>query len=155
MDQFKIYVNRLNNGQAQNHAEVLPPDFLEVQEEALNFKENIHISGTTYLADDHLVSHLDIEATAFIPCSICNEPVRIPILIKDLYLSKPLDDIKGAIYDLADDIRESILLQVPQFAECNKGQCPNRPFIQQFLEKKAQEKKKALPDSVHFPFSEL
>jgi hypothetical protein len=155
MDQFKIYVNRLNDGQSQTHDEILPPDFLEVQEEALRFQENIHITGSTYLADDHLISHFDIDASALIPCCICNEPVRIPILIKNLYLSKPLVDIKGAIYDLLDDIRESILIQVPQFTECNKGQCPNRPFVQQFLRKKSQEKKNVIPDCTHFPFSDL
>ncbi len=155
MEQFKIYVNRLNDGQAQHIDETVPPDFLGVQEEALTFQENIHIAGDIYTADDHLITHLDIETSAFVPCSICNESVRIPILIKNLYLSKPVADIKGAIYDLIEDIRESILIQVPQFTECNKGQCPNRQFIQQFLEKKSQEKVKAPIDTVHFPFSEL
>src|SRR5580700_1329617 len=115
MDYFKIYVNRLKDGQAQKHDETIPPDFIDVQEESLKFREPIHIAGTTYLADDHLVTHLEIDAAAFIPCSICNEPVRISLVIKDLYLSKPLAEIKGAIYDLIEDIRESILLQVPQF----------------------------------------
>lgn len=155
MDQFKIYVNRLNNGQTHEHEESLSSDFLDVRENFLKFQENIRISGSTYLADDHLVSHLCIDAIATIPCSICNEPVRIPIAIKDLYLSTPLTEIKGAIYDLSDEIRESILLQVPQFAECQQGKCPQRSHIEQFLGKKPKDEKKSDSDSIHFPFSEL
>jgi len=155
MEQFKIYVNRLKNEQEHHHDERVAPDFLGVQEESLSFQENVHIAGSTYLADDHLITHLDIDAAALIPCSICNEVVRVPITIKNLYLSKPLAEIKGAVYDLLDDIRESILLQTPQFAECNNGQCPNRPYVQQFLDKKSKEKKAPAPDSVHFPFSQI
>jgi len=155
MEQFKIYVNRLKNEQEHRHDERVAPDFLGIKEEFLSFEENIHITGSTYLADDHLITHLDIDTAAYIPCSICNEPVRVAITIKNLYLSQPLTEIKGAVYDLLDDIRESILLQTPQFAECNKGQCPSRPFVQNFLGKKSKEKKNPASDSVHFPFSEI
>jgi uncharacterized metal-binding protein YceD (DUF177 family) len=155
MDLFKIYINRLNNGQTHKHEEDCPPDFLGVSENFLKFEENIHITGSTYLADDHLITQLNIHTAAVIPCSICNEPVRIPIAIKDLYLSTPIADIKGAIHDLSDEIRESILLQVPQFAECSQGRCPQRAHIEQFLGKKLKEEKKTDPDSTHFPFSGL
>jgi uncharacterized metal-binding protein YceD (DUF177 family) len=155
MDLFKIYVSRLNNGQTHEYEESVSPDFLDVRDNFLKFQENIHVTGSTYLADDHLVSHLCIDAAATVPCSICNEPVRIPIVIKDLYLSTPLTEIKGVIYDLSGEIRDSILLQVPQFAECSEGQCPQRSYIEQFLEKKPKEEKKTDTDSIHFPFSEL
>jgi uncharacterized metal-binding protein YceD (DUF177 family) len=155
MDLFKIYIHRLNNGQTHEHDENCTPDFLDVNENFLKFEENIHITGSSYLADDHLITQLTIHTAAAIPCSICNEPVRIPIAIKNLYLSTPIADIKGAIYDLTDEIRESILLQVPQFAECGQGRCPQRPHIEQFLEKKLKVEKKAAPDSTHFPFSNL
>lgn len=155
MDQLKIYINRLKNEHIQKLDEILSPDFLDIHEEALHFKETIHVTGSIYLADDHLIAHLVIDAAAIIPCSICNGPVRIPIEIKDLYLSKPIADIKSAIYDLGDDIRESILLQVPQFVECNQGKCPHRQLIRQFLGKPSQEKKSIPSDTVHFPFSGL
>src|SRR5690242_16492686 len=154
MEAFKIYVSRLRDGQTVSHDETLPPDFLEVVEDSLSFQESIRITGSTYLADDHLITHLDIKAYAHIPCSICNEDVRVPILIDNLDLSKPVVEIEGAIYSLLDDIRESILLQVPQFTECNQGQCPQRPLLQPFLEKKIQEKDEH-SDTVHFPFSGL
>jgi hypothetical protein len=63
-------------------------------------------------------------------------------------------EIQGAIYSLLDDIRESILLQVPQFAECNQGKCPQRSLLQPFLEKKIPVKDER-SDTVHFPFSGL
>jgi hypothetical protein len=154
MDQFKIYVNRLKEGQTHLHDETVSPEFLDIHEDALCFQESVRVTGSSYLADDHLITHLDVSAAAFIPCSICNGPVRIPIVIKNLYLSMPLSEIRGAVYNLCDEIRESILLQAPQFAECNEGNCPNRPYLQKFLEKDMDEKKKPASDSVHFPFSE-
>lgn len=155
MDLFKIYIHRLNNGQIHKHEENCSPDFLDVSENFLKFEENIHITGSSYLADDHLITQLTIHTAATIPCSICNEAVRIPIGIKDLYLSMPIVDIKGAIYDLTDEIRESILLQVPQFAECGPGCCPQRAHVEQLFGKKVKAEKKAARDSTHFPFSEL
>src|SRR5436309_425729 len=99
MENFKIYIDRLKHEHRKTLDEIVSPEFLDIQDQALSFYEDIRIQGETYLADDHLITLLNVEAVACIPCSICNESVRIPILLKNLYLSKPLSEIKYSMFD--------------------------------------------------------
>lgn len=153
MEQLKIYIDRLKGGHPLKIEECLSPDFLDIHEEELHFKEPVHIQGEAYLADDHLVMHLSIETEALLPCSICNDAVRTPIVAKNIYLTEPLSDIKTAIFDLTDHVRESILIQVPLFAECNGGKCPDRDNIKKFL--KPEEKSSKSGEVSYFPFADL
>jgi uncharacterized metal-binding protein YceD (DUF177 family) len=152
MNDLKIYVDRLKHGQSEKIDITVPSDFLEIKEEELSFREPVHIRIEAYLANEHLITHLDIETAAFLPCSICNTQVRIPLASKGLYLSTPLSEIKNAVFDTTDEIRESVLLQAPLFAECNGGNCPERKNIKQFLEKTIQEKKSI--EEKYFPFAD-
>ncbi len=152
MDQLKVYVDRLKNGHTLKIEEVISPDFLEIDEDDLVFKDPVHLKGEAYLSNDHLIIHLNIATTAILPCNICNVPVPLSIALKNIYLTKPLEEIKGAIYDVADEVRESILLQTPLFAECNNGQCPERGDLKKFL--KSDPKTHAI-HNVHFPFTDL
>jgi uncharacterized metal-binding protein YceD (DUF177 family) len=133
--------------------EVLPPDFLDIHDEELAFNEPVHVGGEAYLADDHLVIHLSIKTTAQMPCAICNNTVLLPIAIKDLYLTHPLDEIKNPIYDLSEEVRENILLQAPLFAECNLGKCPERENVKKFM--KSGDPSKKSEEMSQFPFADL
>ena len=150
MDQLKIYIDRLNNGQTLKIEEKLSPNFLEIDEDDLSFEDPVHLNGEAYLSNEHLVIHLNLSTAAYLPCSICNVPVQIPIALKNIYLTQPLDEIKGAIYDMTNEIRESILLQAPPFTECNNGKCPERENVKKFL--KSQQGNNT---TAHFPFSDL
>jgi uncharacterized metal-binding protein YceD (DUF177 family) len=153
MEKLKIYIDRLKDGQTLKIEETLPPDFLEIQEEELAFEDPIHIRGEAYLADEHLIIHLDIETSAHLPCSICNDAVSIPIAIKNIYLTEPLSEIKNSIFDLAEQVRETILLHTPLFAECNEGKCPERENIKKFL--KTNSTSSSPTEITHFPFADL
>lgn len=153
MENLKIYVDRLKGGNTCKINETLPSDFLEVDEEELLFDDPIEIRGEAYIVDEHLVIQLCIETAAYLPCSVCNDAVQTSIRVKNLYLTKPLNEIKGAIFDLAEEIRESILLQVPLFIECNNGKCPERENIKKFL--KSDPSGKGDTDVVQFPFADL
>ena len=157
MEKFKIYIDRLKNGHVEKFNETAPPTLLNIEEDELAFHEDIQVNGEAYLADDHLVAHFSIETSAFLPCSICNEPVRLPIVIKDAYSTLPLTEVHSAICDLTDEIRETILLQVPLFAECNEGKCPEREEIKKFFNPNSQSKEEEgnPPHQVHFPFADL
>jgi uncharacterized metal-binding protein YceD (DUF177 family) len=147
---MKIYIDRLKNDTTQKIEETLVPDFLGVQEKDLSFIHPIHVAGEAYLADDHLVLHLSIDTIATLPCSICNQPVQTPIHTHHLYSTHPLSEIPGIIFDLAEEIREIILLQTPAFAECSGGSCPERESVKKFFtspEPQAHE--------VNFPFADL
>jgi uncharacterized metal-binding protein YceD (DUF177 family) len=157
MEALKVYVDRLKDGHHLKIKEILPPNFLDVQDEELLFQEPVHISGEIYLAEDHLVMHLTIGTSALLPCSICNGAVCSPIAIKDVYLTEPLEEIKNALFDVTERIRETILLQIPLFTECNQGKCPEREKIKPFL--KSEETSlasKSIPKEVtYFPFADL
>lgn len=151
MESLKIYIDRLRHEHKVVIQETLPPQFMDVNEEGLQFKAPITVSAECYLAEDHLVIHLSVSTTALLPCAICNELVEHPIKIKNLYSTIPLDDIKGAIFDLTQEIRDQVLLQLPLFTECSQGECPERIAMKKFL--------KPAPESPiepeHFPFKNL
>lgn len=145
---MKIYIDRLKDGRTEKIEEVMTPDFLDVHEAELTFSDPVSFSGDAYLTDDHLIIRLEIKTLAQIPCSICNHSVTVPIEIKDFYTAEPIKEITSACFDCSEILRESILLQVPAFAECDGGKCPERQNIKNFL--KQPEDKPEL-----FPFKSL
>ena len=153
MEILKIYIDRLKEGDTEKLDATLPPSILDIQEEELSFPEEVRVSGEVYLADEHLVAHLQAQTTALIPCSICNEPVKLAILVKDHYATEPLSEIRSAIFDLTPEVREALLLQVPQFIECNAGNCPTRDTLKKYLHSSTE--KQAANEQVYFPFSDL
>jgi len=151
MENLKIYVDRLKDGNTEKLKEELDPAFLEIAEEELSFNDPVHLKGDVSIVSDHLVIHLNVQTFATLPCSICNAPIRAPIVLKNICLTHPLTEIHGGIFDLAEEIRESILLQTPLFTECNEGHCPERENVKKFL--KTEEE--AAQGDIHFPFSDL
>lgn len=131
-DIFKIYIEQLREGHEEKIYEKLDPDFLDIQEPDLVFDKPVELDGVTYLAEHELVFHWNIRTEAIIPCSICNEPVKVPIHIQNFYYSEPIKEIKSGVYNFKDLLRETILLEVPAFVECD-GQCPRRQEYQKYL----------------------
>ncbi len=151
MESLKIYIDRLKGGQTLKIDEAFSPDFLDIDEEDLLFEDTVCLKGEAYLADEHLIIHLHVETQAYLPCNICNDPVHIPIVIKNAYLSEPLEEIKGAIFDMTSEIRESILLQTPLFTECHHGKCPERENLKKFLKRPQKESR----NDIQYPFANL
>lgn len=150
IEPFKIYIDRLRNGKAQVVNETVSPDFLEVEEEGLQFRKPIEVSGEAYIAEEELVLHLTIKAEALMPCAICNEMTPIEVFLDNFYEVVPLEDIKGAIFDMRSSLREEILLQIPHTIECHMGKCPARKDYSHYLrEEEAKE-----TDGFH-PFADL
>lgn len=144
---FKIYIDRLKNDDTEEIREVVDPDFLQEGEEEAIFVQKVNISGRAYLANHHLILDLKIKATATLPCSICNEKVETPIEVDDFSQTVELSEIKSSVYDYASEVRDAVLLKLPQFIECHHGHCPQRKVISKYLKKPS--------DDTHSPFSEL
>lgn len=134
-ENFKIYFEQLKGGKIEKIEATFTPDFLCIKEDALQFKDPIQITGETYLADDALILHLDATTAAMISCSICNEPVKVPVDIHGFYHAEPIEGLKHGYFNFKEILREAILLEVPAFAECSKGNCPKRKEIGKFLKK--------------------
>ncbi len=132
-DYFNIYADRLRGGKVENLDRSFTPDFLKIEENEVQFPEPVNVTGQAYIANDDLVLHLDIATAVMIPCSICNEPIRVPLATKGLYQLIPLDEIRGGVYKMQELLRESVIIEVPLFAECNNGNCPHRGEIDKYL----------------------
>jgi len=156
-DEFKVYVDQLRDGHEEEIDEVFPPDFIGVNEKDLIFNEPVKVQGTAYLADDSLILHFDIETKSKIACAICNAPVEVDVNIHNFYHAVPLSETSG-IFDMQDILRETILLETPQFAECNEGQCSEREKMSKYLKKSSSNDDdgiKRIDDDGYQPFSNL
>ena len=152
-DEFKIFVDQLRDGHEKLIQESLSPKFMDVRENDLEFKKNIELNGTAYTADSELILNWNIEAEALVACAICNEKVPVAIQIDNFYHTEPLAEIKGAVFNFKDLLREIILLEVPAFAECNQGKCPKRQEVSKFIKEPTQDQTDE-EDGYH-PFADL
>ncbi|MFI5344331.1 MAG: YceD family protein [Chlamydiales bacterium] len=138
-DEFKIYVEQLREGHENRIDEVFSPDFLEINEPDLAFLKPVKLQGVAYIAEKELILNWNIWTEALVPCAICNEKVPVEIEIDNFYYSEPLDAIKSGIFNFKSLLRETILLEVPLFTECNQGNCPSRKEVAQYLRKPSEE----------------
>jgi len=152
-DQFKIYVEQLREGQETEINEVLAPDFLEINEPDLAFDQPISLEGVAYIADKELILNWNIRTEALVPCTICNEPVSTEIVIHNFYHSEAMEEIKTGIFNFKSLLRETILLEVPPFAECNQGNCSARKEVAHYLKEPSE--KETVDKEGYQPFADL
>jgi uncharacterized metal-binding protein YceD (DUF177 family) len=149
-DRFKIYVDRLRNGKGETLEEELSPDFIGVDGEEIRFPDPVFVKGRAYTAEDNLVLHFDCFTSCYLPCSICNKEVKVNIDIKGFYYVESFDKIKGAVFNYSYPLREAILLESPDFTECNGGSCGERKGVEKYFKQPGKE------DGMEtHPFSEL
>lgn len=151
---FKIYVDQLRGGQVEQIAETVNPKFLDIKEEDIRF-DDISLQGEAYLAENDLIIRLNILTKVYIPCAICNAPVQVPMDLKNLYLTVEPDEFKSGVFYFAELLRESILLEMPHFAECNQGKCPQRKEIKKYLSKPEDAREPNGTDHGYHPFADL
>lgn len=147
-DTFKIFLDRLTEGNEQDLDDVIPSDLIFANEHELKFGKDTTIKGKAYLASDHLVIDIYAKVEVKMPCIICSKWVPFVLEMEKQTHTIPIEDVKNKIYNYQDLIKESILLQIPQTIECASS-CPERPSIAQFLVKEEKDLSK------HFPFSGL
>lgn len=152
-DAFKIYVDQLREGQEKQIDESFNADFLDINEDDLSFKDPVQLKGVAYLADDELILNLNVHTDAKMRCAICNESVNVPISIENFYTAEPISEIKTGIYDLREMLRETILLEVPAFTECNQGKCPKRKEFAKYLKEDSNLSKEQ--EEGYHPFADL
>ena len=131
-DIFKIYIDRLRLASTEEIQGSINPSFLEVADGRLFFKDPIELSGSAYLADDHLILHLNVKTSYTSFCKICNEEVSTPFFLEGLYITEELENVSGKEYDFTHPLRDAILLEIPLYTECN-GMCPRRASLSQYF----------------------
>lgn len=153
-DVFKIFVEQLRDGHIEKISEDFSPESLELKDKEFEFKKPISVSGDAYLANDSLVLNLTINAEVEIPCTICNQPVEEAIALNHFYHVEPLDEIKSGVYNFREVLREDILLNTPQFAECG-GNCPRREEVKKYLKPAVKSAKEQEEQEGYQPFADL
>ncbi len=133
VDYYKIYVDQLNDGKIEHLSRVFPSEIMDINDQELIFNSEVKVTGEAYQSESSLVLHMDLSTIATVPCSVCNEPVDVSVIIKNIYHVVPILEIKGHIFDMRDVVRENILLGSPNFAECNEGNCKQRASLKKYL----------------------
>lgn len=144
MDSLNIYIDRLKDDEVEILDERIDANYFDIREKELKLMQQVGIKGSAYLTSEYLVVNLMIEASASVPCAICNQEFTLPIVIDIFTHTVPLKEIQGAIYNLRDEIRNAILLKIPPFSECNGENCPSRKELNKYLKNKG-----------NLPFSDL
>ncbi len=152
-ESFRIYIEQLRDGRVEALQEVFSPDFMDIHEKELAFPDPIVVNGSAYIADDTLLLNLNVSTQCTLLCKICNEPVRQAIVIEGAYYPIPLNEIKGSVFDFRETLREAILVEAPQLAECHHGKCPLRKSIQKYLTKEEECKKN--DEGKYYPFADI
>ncbi|MEI6242655.1 MAG: hypothetical protein WCP39_04530 [Chlamydiota bacterium] len=145
-----IYIDQLKDDHKEKVDKTFSSVFLELEEAELHFLSGIHVDGEFYLTSTHLIIHLNIQAEATLPCSICNKPASYSIEVEGFYHTEPLENIPSSVFDYKEIVREAVLLEVPLFLECKNGHCPERENMEKYIKK---EKQKTLEE--HFPFADF
>lgn len=149
--ELKIYTDRMKDGQGDSFTGIVSTDILIPKEPDVVFSDTLELSGEAYVAGDHVILKLKVKAFAWIPCAICNELVKTPIILDNFYHAEPLEAIPTGVFDFSELLRNDLLLELPQFAEC-QGKCPQREDMKKFF-KKTNEKTSS--QNAQFPFSGL
>jgi hypothetical protein len=131
---FKIYTDRLKDGESEALCEEISSDFLEIQENDLIFEKSIEFKGKAYVVDNNLVIQLCLKAKASIPCKVCNRMLMTDIIVDNLYHLEPIKRIKSGVFDFSNVVRESLLLETPSFNECQPS-CRDKEGITKYLKK--------------------
>lgn len=152
---FKIHVEQLRDGRSKDISGSYSPEFLDIHEKSLAFLDPVEIHGEVYLVEEMLMMHVDISTLATIPCSICNNPVKVKTAIQGYYHGVPLSEIRGGIYYFHEILRETILLEIPILAECNDGKCPARKEIKKYLKQETSSKSNYGEETGYRPFADL
>lgn len=154
-DIFTIYLDRLKEGRSQKIQDEVSADFLEIDEEDLHFEEKVQIDVEAYLAEDHLVLHMSASTSATAPCTICNQPTKTILEIKNVYHTEDLKEVRSYVFNFKDILRETLLLELAHFVECNEGNCPERTSLVGFLSKNETPAEKNTTHPTYFPFADL
>lgn len=151
-DRFNIYIEQVREKSEEKIDLTLDPHFLEIDEKDLKFDHPVSLIGEVYVADKELVFHWNLETEAKIPCSICNEWTPVKVAVSNFYTSVPISEIKTGIYNFKELLRETILIEVPHFVECEGGNCPKRKEFSVYLKKSSDSSSQ---EEGYHPFADL
>ncbi len=148
-----IHIDRLKSGEEEAINCLISPKFLELENDTdLGCTQPIQVSGLAYIAGDYLIVELEAEAQFTARCAVCSEPFSLDVTLSDWRFEKPLEEIRGGVWDFQEALREELLVQIPLFPQCGAGQCKHRNEVSKFYSKP---KEDVNEEGVFRPFQDL
>ena len=74
--------------------------------------------------------------------------IEIDLKIDNFYHAEPIEQIKGAIFNFSEALREALLIELPRTTECNQGNCSERKTLTPYMKPEEKERN-------HFPFADI
>ena len=132
---MQIYIDRLKEGKEQLFDEEVETSLIFEKEDSVSDKP-LEVKFKAYLAGKELIIEFQkLKAVCLVPCTVCNETFESSVLLENTRVVLPKDSIKGAVFNPSSLVREQILLEVPAYAECGSGCCPEREELKRFVRK--------------------
>ena len=132
MEELDLYIDRLRSGEYKEFSLTASPEIMEADDKEAIFEDDIFISGSATLANDHVVLNISIKTKMQNYCKICNEPVTHEISIEEKHVPFSLKTMQSGLFCLKPYIRELIFLNIPRYSECG-GSCPERTVLKKYL----------------------
>ena len=149
---FCIHVDHLKRDEVEEISETLSSGFLELPpNDEVKAVKPIVVKGEAYIAGDYLIVSLHIVTQLQIPCAVCNEIFSFTVDLPDFVHEEPLEGIKHGVFDFAELVRETVLLEVPFYPQCGNTCCLNREQVEKYLKKK----EKSREEEGYQPFQDL
>ncbi|MCX6994227.1 MAG: hypothetical protein NTY13_00055 [Chlamydiae bacterium] len=136
---MRIYIDRLKEGQENIFNESVDcSEIFDAEEVGVLVIEPVEVSFKAYLAGHELIIEWQfIKARCLVNCTVCNDKFNFQIEIQEGRHIEPLSSIRGAVFNPSSLVRELILLDIPSYAECKEGDCPERETLKRYIEKES------------------
>jgi uncharacterized metal-binding protein YceD (DUF177 family) len=134
MQRLQVFVDQLKDGEELVLDESLPPSCLDLAEgDEIVASSPITVQGRVYMASDWIIVDARVHTLISIPCAMCNNMFTYAIELPRFVTERQISTIEKGTWDIQEEIREAILLEVPFFGLCNGDSCHNIAEIQQFI----------------------
>lgn len=133
LDDFILNVDLLRKEGAKDLDMSIESGRLQLDHQDAKFGPKVQLKGQAYLVDDRLILNLNVSTHAILPCTICNGEAEKLVEITNLYHVEELKNMKTTLFDFSEILKQEIFLEVPKYAECANGNCPERESMNHYL----------------------
>jgi uncharacterized metal-binding protein YceD (DUF177 family) len=131
---FKLNIHDLTIGSCKEIEGNFDSLFLlDNDEKELVFKDPVQLKILAVKTEDDLILTFNGSTFAYMPCKICNAMTQVALNVSDVSFTIPLNEIKGAVFNYMEYVREAFLLELPLTIECNNNECPERKNLSKYL----------------------
>lgn len=136
-DNLRLYVYRLNH---VGHREIIDASvMLDIDDsEVGSFLDPIKMCGyVEKVGHEEFVLRLSLHTKVQSMCVVCLESFSHELNVVDICEYIQSEDVSDGVFDCKELLRQELLLAARQFQECNDGCCPERKWMNTFLNRES------------------